>query len=417
MTSDFIRRAGFTLGALLIYRLGCNIPLPGINFDLIEKMLQAPPAAGLKGMLLSTGGLSHLAIFALGITPYVSAAVLLQFAGIIFRRLRRLQSDGERGRQTLRRLTFGVTIVLAAFQSYGIAVALEGINGAVINPGGLYLLSTAATLTAGTVFLGWLSEQMTAFGLGNGIALILLAGTTLALSDPIVTITELNTRGLLTSNTLLSLIGLLAFTVGAIVAVERARRRFPIEYSPRQIGDRLLENLSANLEIKLNPAGIIPAILASWLLGMAILILGFTTDTDLIIKYLAPGRPAYLALHAVLIFICAVFYAAYVFNPEQAAEDLRKRSGVIRSVAPGEATVAYLDAAVSRIVLFGATYLVVICLLPDVLRFYFHVPVYLGGVPLLILICTILDFDHQIRGYFGWAHRRAEPSAAQPAEY
>jgi preprotein translocase subunit SecY len=396
MTTDFVRRAGFTLGALLIYRLGCNIPLPGINFDLIEQMLRTEPAAGLKATLLSTGGLSHLAIFALGITPYVSAAVLLQLAGIIFRRLRRLQSDGEPGRQTLRRLTFGVTIALAAFQSYGVAVALEGINGAVINPGGLYLLSTVATLTAGTVFLGWLSEQMTAFGLGNGIALFLLAGTTLALSDPIVTITELNTRGLLTSNTLLSLIGLLVFTVGAIVAIERARRCFPIEYSPRQIGDRLLENLSANLEIKLNPAGIIP---------------------DLAIKYLAPGRPVYLAVYAVLIFVCTLFYAAYVFNPEQAAEDLDKQKGAIRSVAPGEATVAYLDSAVSRTVLFGAVYLVAICLLPDILKFYLHVPFYFGGLPLLILVCTVLDFAHQIRGYFGLARRHAEPGAAHPAEY
>ncbi len=341
----------------------------------------------------------------------------MQLAGIIFRRLRRLQSDGEPGRQTLRRLTFGVTIALAAFQSYGVAVALEGINGAVINPGGLYLLSTVATLTAGTVFLGWLSEQMTAFGLGNGIALFLLAGTTLALSDPIVTITELNTRGLLTSNTLLSLIGLLVFTVGAIVAIERARRCFPIEYSPRQIGDRLLENLSANLEIKLNPAGIIPAILASWLVGIAIMIIGLATDADLAIKYLAPGRPVYLAVYAVLIFVCTLFYAAYVFNPEQAAEDLDKQKGAIRSVAPGEATVAYLDSAVSRTVLFGAVYLVAICLLPDILKFYLHVPFYFGGLPLLILVCTVLDFAHQIRGYFGLARRHAEPGAAHPAEY
>jgi preprotein translocase subunit SecY len=194
MTSEFVRRAGFTLGALLVYRLGCNIPLPGLNFIIVEHLFRTQHALSLKIMLLASGGFSRLAIFALGITPYISAAILLQLGGVVFSRLKLLQLQGARGRQILRRLTFCLTIGLAAFQAYGVAHALEGVNEGipdarvVENPGWLFLTSTTLTLTGGTVFLAWLSEQITAFGLGNGIALILLSGTTIALRDPIVTI-------------------------------------------------------------------------------------------------------------------------------------------------------------------------------------------------------------------------------------
>jgi preprotein translocase subunit SecY len=345
MTSDFVRRAGFTLGALLIYRLGCNIPLPGINFFIVEHLFDTPQTSGLKSMLLASGNFLHLSIFALGITSYISAAVLLQLGGIVFGRLRRLQSEGERGRQTLRKLTFGLTIGLAAFQAYGVAAGLEHINGAVANPGALYLLSAVATLTAGTVFLAWLSEQMTAFGLGNGIALLLLSGTVTALRDPIATLADLNGRGLMSSNTLLSLIGLVVFVTGAIVAIERARRRFPIDYSPRQIGNRTFEGSSSDMQIKLNPAGIIPAILASWLLSIMMIVISLTARSDVVSKPLSE-RPVYLCLQAILIFVCAIFYSAHIFNPEETAERLQKLGGAVRSIVPGESTVTYLDSAV-----------------------------------------------------------------------
>jgi preprotein translocase subunit SecY len=405
MTADFIRRACFTVGALLIYRLGCAIPLPGLNFEVVEQIFRAQLAHGPYAWLMPLSGISRLAIFALGITPYISAAILLQLGGIVFSRLKLLQSQGARGRQILRRLTFCLTIGLAAFQAYGVAHALEGINegasgaGAVENPGWLFLTSTTLTLAGGTVFLAWLSEQITAFGLGNGIALILLSGTAIALRDPVLTIADLNERGLLSSNTLLSFIGLVVFTTGVTVVFERARRRFPIDYSQRQIGDRLFEGSSSALTVKLNPAGIIPAFLASWVLGITITITGLVADQDLIIKHLMPGRPVYLVLYATLIFVCTLFYTAYVFNPEEVGEHLQKQGGALRSIAPGEATVAHLDAAVSRIALFGAVYLTVICLLPDILRYYLHVPLYLGGLPFLILVCTVLDFEHQLRGY------------------
>jgi preprotein translocase subunit SecY len=412
MTADIWRRLAFTVGALLIYRLGCNIPLPGLNFSLVEHLFDRPQASGLYNMLMASGSPSHIAIFALGVTPYISAAILLQLGGIVFRRLRLLQSQGARGRLVLRRLTLCLTIGLAAFQAYGVANALERINmgalgpSAVENPGWLFLTSATFTLTAGTVLLAWLSEQITAFGIGNGIALILLSGSSTALRNPIMTITDLNTRGVLSSNTLLSWIGLLVFTTGAVVLIERARRQFPIDYAKRQIGGVALEGLSSALQIRLNPAGIMPAFLASWLLGIAITIAGLIVDPDTIAKDLAPTGPAHLALYAALVFVCTLFYTAYIFNPEETADRLQKQGGQIRSVEPGEATIAYLDAAVSRIAVFGAIYLTAICLLPDILRFYLHIPLYLGGVSFLILICTVIDFYDQATGYLASSRRK-----------
>lgn len=404
MTSDFVRRAGFTLGALLIYRLGCNIPLPGLNFEALEQIFQAQVLHGVSGFLMPLTGLSRLAIFALGITPYISAAVLLQLGGLIFSRLRLLKSQGDRGRQTLRKLTFGLTIGLSLFQAYGIARALEQMNGIVDNPGGLFVLSTVTSLTGGTIFLAWLSEQITLFGLGNGIALILLAGTAAALRNPIVTAVEFNQRGLLSNDALQGLLLTVVLVIGAVVVIEQARRRFPVDYSKRQIGDRMFENLSSSLEAKLNPAGIIPAILASWLVSIVILCLGLIARLDphwstLVDTQLAVGRPVYLALYEILIFGCTFFYTAYVFDPEEVAARLQQHGGTIRSITPGNDTITYLDHALSRTVVIGAAYFTAVCLLPELLTLYMRIPFYFGGLSLLILVCTVLDFDHQIRGY------------------
>ncbi len=404
MTSDFVRRAGFTLGALLIYRLGCNIPLPGLNFEALEQIFQAQVLHGVSGFLMPLTGLSRLAIFALGITPYISAAVLLQLGGLIFSRLRLLKSQGDRGRQTLRKLTFGLTIGLSLFQAYGIARALEQMNGIVDNPGGLFVLSTVTSLTGGTIFLAWLSEQITLFGLGNGIALILLAGTAAALRNPIVTAVEFNQRGLLSNDALQGLLLTVVLVIGAVVVIEQARRRFPVDYSKRQIGDRMFENLSSSLEAKLNPAGIIPAILASWLVSIVILCLGLIARLDphwstLVDTQLAVGRPVYLALYGILIFGCTFFYTAYVFDPEEVAARLQQHGGTIRSITPGNDTITYLDHALSRTVVIGAAYFTAVCLLPELLTLYMRIPFYFGGLSLLILVCTVLDFDHQIRGY------------------
>jgi preprotein translocase subunit SecY len=404
MTSEFIRRASFTLGALLIYRLGCNIPLPGINVDALSVLLQSN-VSGWFGWFMAPTGINRLGILALDITPYISAAVFLQVAGIVFRPLRALQMQGDRGRQTLRRLTFGLTIVLAAFQAYGIAGGIEGIGRIVENPGSSFLISTTLTLVGGTIFLAWLSEQITAYGIGNGIALILLAGTASAIRYPIVEIVEFGRRGFLSSVGMLKALAAVVLVTGLVVFVERARRYFQVDYPKRQIGDWVFESASSALPVKLNPAGIIPVILASWLLNITIVFIGsFTTQ-------LATGRPAYFVLYGVLIFLCTFFYAAYVFSPEDIANRLLKQGATIQSIAPGGATLAHLDFVLSRVVLIGAVYLTVICLMPDMVLVYTNLPLRFGGLSLLILICTLLDFEDQVRGYLGRSpHDRADPS-------
>jgi preprotein translocase subunit SecY len=277
MTSDFVRRAGFTIGALLVYRLGCNIPLPGLNFQVLGHVFRMDAALSLNPFITFPGNIKRLSIFSLDIMPYISAAVFLQVASIVLRPLRTLQVQGEHGRQIMRKLTFGLTIVLAGLQAYGVAVGLEGVNEgvpgatAVENPGWPYLISATLTLTGGTIFLAWLSERITAFGIGNGIALILLAGTTSAIREPIAGIVEFGQRGFLSSGGVLKSLAAVVLVTGLVVLVERARRCFQIDYPKRQIGDRMFEELSSALPVKLNPAGIIPVILASWLLSIALI--------------------------------------------------------------------------------------------------------------------------------------------------
>jgi preprotein translocase subunit SecY len=412
MASELARRLAFTLGALLIYRLGCNIPLPGINDEFLDQVFR-PNASG-----MSSNSIQTMAIFALGILPYISAAVFLQVAGIVSRRLRALQMEGDRGRQTTRRITLALTIGLSAFQAYGIAGALEGMGSRIVeNPGWPFLISTTLTLTGGTIFLAWLSEQITAFGIGNGIALILLASSATAIRDPIAVIVSLGQRSLLPSKGVLSSLVVIVLVTGLVVIVERARRNFQIDYPKRQIGDSVFESLSSILPVKLNPAGIIPVILASWILSILILFIGILAAfnphwLDLVTTQLAAGRPAYYVLYGLLIFLCTLFYAAYLFGPEDIAERLQKQGAEIRSITPGDATVTHLDYALSRTVLIGAAYLTIICLLPEVLLRYTQMPAYFGGLSLLVLVCTVIDFEDQIRGYLGFSRRaRVDPSA------
>ncbi len=422
MGPELARRLAFTLGALLIYRLGCNIPLPGLNAEMLGRVFP-PNGSGLDWFMLPTG-LRRMAIFALGITPYISAAVLLQVAGIVLRRLRALQMQGDRGRQTLRKLTLGLTIVFAALQAYGIANALERINGGVSgfsvveNPGWQFLTLATLSMTGGTIFLAWLSEQITAFGVGNGIALILLANTVTAIREPIVETVHLSQRGLLSSNGVLSSLAVIVLVTGIVVLVERARRCFQVDYAKRQVGDRILESPSSILPVKLNPAGIIPAILASWILSILVLFIGtvavFNPDwSDLVTTQLVAGRPAYFVLYGVLVFLCTLFYAAYLFSPEDIAERLQKQGAAIRSIAPGDATVIHLDDALSRTVLIGAAYLTIVCLMPELLISYAHMQIYIGGLSLLILVCTVLDLKDQVMGYLT-ASRGTRPDQTAP---
>lgn len=402
MALELARRVGFTLGALLIYRLGCNIPLPGIKFDLLEHLFRAQAPLAPLSFLVPPNGMHRLAIFALGITPYISAAVLLQVAGIVIRPIRSLRMQGVRGRLIERRLTLYLTVALAAFQAYGVGLALEDIQGAVASPGALFLVSTVVTLAGGTVFLGWLSEQMTFYGIGNGIALVLLSGTATAFADDIAVIIAGGQRGFLTGNAALGLVAAMVLLTGLVVLVERAQRRLSIDFAERRNGGRTIAHSSADLIIKLNPAGIIPVIVASWALGILVAFLSLNPDWSApIAAQLAIGRPGYFAVYAVLIAIFSLVYTAYLLDPDEIMDRLHRRGGTIRSIP----TAAQLDQALSRTALVGAIYLAAVCVGPDIVAIYAGVPFHFGGLPLLITVCTILDLEAQVRGQLGLSGR------------
>lgn len=403
--SELARRVAFTLGALLLYRLGSTIPLPGIDAEVWGQLLRGESGGGLRLLLQFTGGTHRLAIFALNLTPYISAAVVLQLATIVCRPLRALNRQGGRGRELLRRITLSLTALLAALQAYGIAAGIEGPHGSsiVAMPKSMFLLSTVATLTGGALLLAWLSEQITLRGIGNGIALILLAGATTALPEAILAIRELAIRSYVSSNLILTLLVMVVVVTGLVVVMERARRHFQIQYAERQIGDRTLGGVCVNLPIKLNSAGLIPVILASWLLwalGAAAHLLGLMGAPSLakFATLMLTERPVFLTLYAIFIFLGVYVYTAYLLDPEDMASRLRQGGGSIASVAPGESTAVHIDDVLSRITFIGAFYLVLVCLLPELLTSLAKVPIYFGGRLLLILVCTALDLDAQVRG-------------------
>jgi preprotein translocase subunit SecY len=403
MTSELARRIAFTIGALLIYRLGSTIPVPGIDLAAWSQFLRSQSGDGLRSLMLFSSGVHTLAIFSLNLTPYISAAVVLQLATIVSSRVRALRSQGERGRAITEKITLCLTVLFASFQAYGVALAIEGVKGFVADPGPVFVFSTTITLTGGTLLLAWLSQQITMHGIGNGIALILLAGSTSALREPILRIRELSIRGLASQNVILGLVITIVAVTCLVVLIERAQRRFKIHFPKRQAGGRAFENLTSDLPVKVNPAGIIPALLASWIISVLFTIAFFLAQIAPNIVtpaevQLITGRPLQLALYAGLILAGAFFYAAFLLDPEQLADRLREQGGVIASVDPGESTAAYIDYVLSRITVMGAAYLTLICLLPDVLMWYANVPVYFGGLSLLILVCTTLDFDAQLRG-------------------
>jgi preprotein translocase subunit SecY len=400
VTSGFKRRVAFTVGALLIYRLGCYIPVPGINPALLEQLFRAPAHGNLTLLLLfSGGGLRRVAIFALGIVPYISAAVLVQLAAILSRRLRALDSQGRTGRQTIRTMTLALTTLLAAFQAYGVAAAIEGVHGAVANPDGLFVITTIITLTGGVLLLAWLSEQITSRGIGNGIALILLAGAVTPLSEAIVEVTDTFRRHLVSSGAMFGLAAIFVVVVGFIVLMELAQRHLPVRYSTRLRDGSLTDN-SSYLLIKLNSAGIIPIVLTAWALWLPIALATASQGP----RWLTAaagflyGQPIYSILFAILIVICTFFYTANVLDPEALAERLRVNGGTIATIDPGESAANHIDYVVSRTTAIGAVYLALIIVMPEILAAYTHLPLHLRGQLLLILVCTMLDLKDQIRG-------------------
>jgi preprotein translocase subunit SecY len=399
------KRIWFTLGALLVYRLGTYIPLPGIDPTAWEQAFKSQ-AGGILGMfnMFAGGGISRMAIFALNIMPYISASIIIQLMTTVSPTLEQLKKEGEQGRKTINQYTRYLTVILAAFQAYGISIGLEGGGNVVSDPGWFFRISTVITLTGGTMFLMWLGEQITARGIGNGISLIILSGIVAELPAALFGMFELGRQGALSTGIILAVVLMAIVVIAFIVFMERAQRRLLIQYPKRQVGNQMFEGQSSHLPLKLNTSGVIPPIFASSLLLLPTTIANFNAGQGgeimtWITTNLAHGRPLFLILYIGLIVFFAFFYTAIVFNPTETADNLKKHGGFIPGIRPGERTAEYIDYVLSRITVIGAGYLAIVCLIPEILISYAAVPFYFGGTSLLIVVSVTMDTVAQVQGY------------------
>jgi preprotein translocase subunit SecY len=399
------KRIWFTLGALIVYRLGTYIPLPGIDPAAWEQIFRTN-AGGILGVfnMFAGGGIHRMAIFALNIMPYISASIIIQLMTTVSPELERLKKEGEQGRKVMNQYTRYLTVLLAAVQSYGISVGLEGFGQTVTDPGFFFRISTVITLTGGTMFLMWLGEQVTSRGIGNGISLIILAGIVAELPSAIAGTLELGRQGALSTGLILVVVVMAIAVIAFIVFMERAQRRLLIQYPKRQVGNRMFEGQSSHLPLKLNTSGVIPPIFASSLLLLPTTVANFNAGQipdwlAAITAQLGHGRPLFLVLYVALIVFFAFFYTAIVFNPTETAENLKKHGGFIPGIRPGERTAEYIDYVLSRITVIGAGYLAIVCVLPEILISYAAVPFYFGGTSLLIVVSVTMDTVAQIQGY------------------
>jgi preprotein translocase subunit SecY len=404
MMSELSRRVWFTLGALFVYRLGTFIPVPGIDPAALASFFHLP-YFGVGETFGANRGVHRIAIFALGITPYLTAAIIVQLATIASSRLRSLRDRGEAGRRSIVGFTLCLTVALAAFQAFGVALALESIPNFLVEPGWLFRTSAVASLVGGTMFLVWLSEQITARGIGNGLVVLLIVAVALDVPAGLAEILEFGRQGYLSSNQIAALL-VTPIAVTAFVAfMEGARRRLPVDYGARQIGERVIEARSY-LSLKLNGAGIIPPLVAAWVLSLVVTFSKYDARFDApwwrdVVEQLGHGRPLFIVLYAVAIVLFAFFYTAFVLDPDQTAMALKKHGGTIADVEPGDATAEYIDRVLTRTSMIGAAYLVAVCLLPELAIAYAGMPFYFGGASLLMMVCAVIDFDYQVRGTMG----------------
>ncbi len=399
------KRIWFTLGALLVYRLGTYIPLPGIDPTAWEQIFRTQ-SGGILGMfnMFAGGGIHRMAIFALNIMPYISASIIIQLMTTVSPTLEQLKKEGEQGRKVMNQYTRYLTVLLAAVQSYGISIGLEGSGQVVTDPGFFFRISTVITLTGGTMFLMWLGEQVTSRGIGNGISLIILSGIVAELPSAIAGTLELSRQGALSAGVILFVALMAVAVIAFIVFMERAQRRLLIQYPKRQVGNRMFEGQSSHLPLKLNTSGVIPPIFASSLLLLPTTVANFNSGqmpdwVNAVVAQLSHGRPLFLLFYVALIVFFAFFYTAIVFNPTETADNLKKHGGFIPGIRPGERTAEYIDYVLSRITVVGAGYLAIVCILPEIFISYFAVPFYFGGTSLLIVVSVTMDTVAQIQGY------------------
>src|SRR3954451_25196715 len=413
--TELKQRIWFTLGALIVYRLGTYIPVPGVDASVMGEML-AQHGGGILGMfdMFTGGALGRMTVFALNIMPYISASIIIQLMSAAVPSLEALKKEGESGRKKLNQYTRYLTVLIAVFQAWGIAVGLEGMRGsfgpAVHDPGMFFRLSCVVTLVGGTMFLMWLGEQITARGVGNGISLIIFAGIVANLPHALVATLELGRTGALSTFFIIFFLAVALGVSALVVFVERAQRRIPVNYPKRQVGNRQFSGEATHLPLKLNPAGVTPPIFASSLLLLPATVAGFAADPtqegflQTMANALAHGRPLYMALYMGLIIFFSFFYTAVVFNPVETADNLKKYGGFVPGIRPGQNTADYFDRVLTRLTAVGALYLSLVCILPELLISKYGVPFYFGGTSLLIIVSVTMDTVAQIQSHL-FAHQ------------
>ena len=400
--SDLSKRIVFTILILCVYRLGTYIPLPSIDSQSLQTLMQSNQK-GLLGMfnVFSGGAIQRMAIFALGIMPYISSSIIVQLLTGVSDYFKNLKSQGELGRRKITQYTRYGTVLLATVQGYGVAVGLENAGGIVLGAGVFFKLTTVISLVAGTMFLMWLGEQITQRGIGNGISLIIFSGIVAEIPRALASTFELGRTGALSATTILGIFILLLGTVAFIVFIERAVRKILINYPKRQMGTKIYGGESSHLPLKINTAGVIPAIFASALLLLPITFSNFNVSESEffmnISSLFSQGKPLYMILYASGIIFFAFFYTSIVFNPHETAENLRKHGGYIPGIRPGERTAYYIEEILTRLTTIGALYLTLVCLMPEFLIAKYPIPFYLGGTSVLIVVVVAMDTVSQVQ--------------------
>ncbi|TXI23592.1 MAG: preprotein translocase subunit SecY [Nitrosomonas sp.] len=403
---DLKIRLWFLLGALIVYRIGSHVPVPGIDAIVLKDILESQDN-GLLGMfnMFSGGALSRFSIFALGIMPYISASIIMQLGTVAIPYLEMLKKEGESGRKRITQYTRIGTIFLALIQSFGISIALQSQPGLVITPGTIFVITTVVTLVTGTIFLMWLGEQITERGIGNGISLIIFAGITAGLPSAIGGTLELVRTGSMHFLVAFGIFVAVISVTALVVFVERGQRKILVNYAKRQVGKQVLGGQSSHLPLKLNMAGVIPPIFASSIILFPATLAGwFSTDTTFswlsdFSASLSPGQPAYVLLYASMIIFFCFFYTALVFNPKETADNLKKSGAFIPGIRPGEQTTSYIEKIMLRLTLIGSIYVTLVCLLPELLILKWNVPFYFGGTSLLIIVVVTMDFMAQVQSH------------------
>jgi preprotein translocase subunit SecY len=401
-TNDLRNRILFTVFILAIYRLGTFVPLPGIDPEQLQIMMDSNQK-GLLGMfnVFAGGAVSRMAIFALGIMPYISSSIIVQLLTGVTDYFKNLKAQGEIGRQKITQITRYGTVLLATVQGYGLAVGLESSADLVINPGIFFKISTVTTIVAGTIFLMWLGEQITQRGIGNGISLIIFSGIVAEIPRALVTTFELGRTGAISTLMIIIIFILLVITILFIVFMERALRKILINYPKRQMGNKMYGGESSHLPLKINSAGVIPAIFASALLLLPVTFSNFNVSQNEtfinISSYFSQGQPLYMILYASGIIFFTFFYTSITFNPNETAENLRKYGGFIPGIRPGDSTALYIDTILTRLTTIGALYLTLVCLMPEFLIANYPIPFYLGGASVLIVVVVAIDTVTQVQ--------------------